>query len=161
MFLVFPLQDFVITSRLQYTLCPLNFITLDGYRWTGALVPIFKALSYQLVCPQFVVFKNPLKKKKITIPLPSPELWLYCFVHVYVGHIASHGKPTLCGCEITTYKTSLKTSSYVLCHPASECNYVYHNILILKKEKPANSCLSIEECTQNFLCCETMRTDHL
>lgn len=47
------------------------------------------------------------------------EWWLYCFVHVYVGHIASHGKPTLRGCEITTYKTSLKTSSYVLCHPAS------------------------------------------
>lgn len=30
-------------------------------------------------------------------------------------------------------KTSLKTSSCVLHHPASQCNYMYHNILILKK----------------------------
>lgn len=30
-----------------------------------------------------------------------------------------HMANQLCGNEITTYKTSLKTSSYVLCHPAS------------------------------------------
>lgn len=113
----FPIAEFVITSRLQYAFCSSNFITLDGYSWTGALVPILEALSYQLVCPQFVVFENSFLK----ITTHPPPSWNggYIVLFMSVEHIASHGKPTLCGCEITTYKTSLKTSSYVLCHPAS------------------------------------------
>lgn len=73
---------------------PQNLSILDGYSWTGALVPIFKALSYQLVCLHFVVFKNSLKKQKTTIPTPP------------YGMVAVLFCSCLCGTRCITWQTN-------------------------------------------------------
>lgn len=118
----FPIAEFCI--YIQTTRCILSLRTwlywmgiveLGHWCLYSRLFPINLSV-YTLLCLKI----HLKKKKKKHHPYPRPVEWgLYCFVHVCVGHIASHGKPTPHGCEITTYKTSLKTSSSVLCHPVS------------------------------------------
>lgn len=98
---------------------------------------------------------------KTTISPRGMAWWLYCFVHVYVGHIASHDKPTVDGWTWDNYLTKPAWKHCLVYYVILPHNAIMCVMIIFYKEKPANSCLSIEGCTRNCLCCEMVRTDHL
>lgn len=155
MFLVFSWQDSVIVSRPLNIFCSSNYY-IQSVSLNRALMPTCKALSYQLVSVQLVVFEG--SSSKPTVSRHGMAVVLFC--------------PCLCGTHRITWQSNYKWMwDNELTKPAWKHRLMYYIILphnaimcimiTFYKEKPANSCLSIEGCTRNCLCCETMRTDHL
>lgn len=120
-FLLFPLQDFVITldSNIyfvpQTSLLWMGIVELGHWCLYSRLFPINLSVR-NLLCLKIHFLKNHHLPPSHT---PAHGMVAVLFCPCLCGTHCIIGKPTLCGCEITTSKTSLKTSSYVLCHPTS------------------------------------------
>lgn len=110
----------------------------------------------------------------------STCLCTICCVWRFISknHCLPHGMAAvlfcscLCGTHCITWQTNYgwMWDNYLTKPAWKHCLMYYvilpHNAIMcimitFYKEKPANSCLSIDGCTRNCLCCAAMRTDHL